>query len=98
MCGEHLHAREVVETPVHHGPDPPAGGEVDPGHQAQVVHRDRAVVPDDDCSSLVGDVLQAKDRVTVPEAQVRCPQLGGKSADSIQNEKKERFGLKRKLL
>ena len=81
VCGEHLEAREVVETPVNHGEDLPAGGEVDPGHQAQVVHRDRAVVPDDDCPSLARDVLQANDCVTVPQSQVTCPQLGDKSRE-----------------
>ena len=79
--GEHLQQGQGLQTPVHHGPDPPARVEVEPGHEAEVVHRDGTVVPDYHGSTLHWDVLQAQDGVAVPQPQVGNPELSSKSAD-----------------
>ena len=67
MGGEHLEAGEILETFVHDGPDLPASGEVELGQQAEIVHRQRAVVPDYQTSALHRDVLQALDGMFVPQ-------------------------------
>ena len=74
MGGDHLQAGEILETFVHDGPDPPASGEVELGQQAEIVDRERAVVPDDQAPSLHWDVLQATDGMFVPQLQVIFPQ------------------------
>ena len=42
--GEHLQQGQGLQTPVNHGPDPPTRVEVEPGHEAEVVHTDGTVV------------------------------------------------------
>ena len=79
VCGEHLQEGEGRQTPVYHGPDPPARVEVKPGHQAEIVDRDGAVIPDYQTSARHWDVLQSQDGVSVPQPQVGNPQLSSES-------------------
>ena len=74
MGREHLEAGEILETFVHHGPDPPASVKVELGQEAEIVYRERSVVPNYQTSSLHWDVLQALDGMFVPQLQVILPQ------------------------
>ena len=74
MGREHLEAGEKLETFVHHGPDPPPSVEVELGQEAEIVYRERSVVPDYQTSSLHWNVFQTLDGVFVPELQVIFPQ------------------------
>ena len=81
--GEHLQQGQPLEAAVHHGPHPPARVEVEPGHEAEVVQRDGAVVPDYQTPALHWDVVQAQDGVAVPQPQVGIPQSSGLSGDLL---------------
>ena len=83
MGGEHLQGGQTLQTPVYHGPDLPARVEVEPGHQAEIVDRDGAVIPNYQTSARHWDVLQSQDGVSVPQLQVATPHVSDESAQKM---------------